>query len=145
MSKMGSHDPFGQLKHELWPKEQPWIKLTIWLLATKSRESPRFPCMQVTCDIPLESFQWGLQLYFIFNLNQRFSHKVVGDLILGISGLSLRSLETKWHLGASLVARHKEHYKREGGGFLQIRAMVSFMSVCLPVACLCTKGVPTRH
>jgi hypothetical protein len=23
MSKMGSHDPFGHLKHKLWPKERP--------------------------------------------------------------------------------------------------------------------------
>jgi len=23
MSKMGSHDPFGYLKHKLWPKEGP--------------------------------------------------------------------------------------------------------------------------
>ncbi len=22
MSKMGSHDPFGHLKHKLWPKEK---------------------------------------------------------------------------------------------------------------------------
>jgi len=25
MSKMGSHDPFGKLKHKLWPKEGPGI------------------------------------------------------------------------------------------------------------------------
>jgi len=27
MSKMGSHDPFGHLKHKLWPKEGLGIKL----------------------------------------------------------------------------------------------------------------------
>jgi hypothetical protein len=36
MSKMGSHDPFGFLKHKLWPKEGPGFKLTIWLPTTKS-------------------------------------------------------------------------------------------------------------
>jgi hypothetical protein len=29
MSKMGSHDPFGHLKHKLWPKERPGVKLAI--------------------------------------------------------------------------------------------------------------------
>jgi hypothetical protein len=29
MNKMGSHDPFGYLKHKLWPKEGPAVKLTI--------------------------------------------------------------------------------------------------------------------
>ncbi len=29
MSKMGSHDPFGHMKHKLWPKEGPVVKLAI--------------------------------------------------------------------------------------------------------------------
>ncbi len=29
MSKMGSHDPFGYLKHKLWPKEGLRVKLAI--------------------------------------------------------------------------------------------------------------------
>jgi hypothetical protein len=29
MSKMGSHDPFGHLKHKLWPKEGLGVKLPI--------------------------------------------------------------------------------------------------------------------
>jgi len=29
MSKMGSHDPFGHLKHKLWLKERTGVKLTI--------------------------------------------------------------------------------------------------------------------
>jgi len=29
MSKMASHDAFGYLKHKLWPKEGPGVKLTI--------------------------------------------------------------------------------------------------------------------
>jgi hypothetical protein len=29
MFKMGSHDPFGYLKHKLWPKEGPGVKLPI--------------------------------------------------------------------------------------------------------------------
>jgi hypothetical protein len=29
MSKMGSYDPFGHLKHKLWPKERPGVKLAV--------------------------------------------------------------------------------------------------------------------
>jgi hypothetical protein len=29
MSKMGSHDPFGYLKHKLLPKDRPEIKVAI--------------------------------------------------------------------------------------------------------------------
>jgi len=64
MLKMGSHDPFGYLKHKLWPKVGPEIKLPIWLLTTKSQESPWFICMKVTCHIPLERSRQGLQICF---------------------------------------------------------------------------------
>jgi hypothetical protein len=40
---------------------------------------------------------------------------------------------TKWHLGVHPVARHKEYYNGEGGGFPQVRAMVNLMSMCLLV------------
>jgi hypothetical protein len=40
MFKMGLHDPFGHLKHKLWPKEGPRVKLTIWLPTIKSQELP---------------------------------------------------------------------------------------------------------
>jgi hypothetical protein len=36
---MGLHDPFGYLKHKLWPKERLGVKSTIWLLTTKSHDS----------------------------------------------------------------------------------------------------------
>jgi hypothetical protein len=65
--------------------------------------------------------------------------KVARVSILGISGLPLASPGTKWHLGAGPMARHKVYYKGEGGGFLEIRAMVSLVSPCLPVAHMCTK------
>jgi hypothetical protein len=57
MFKMGSHDPFRHLKHKLWPKEGSGVKLAIWLPITKSRESPRFPCLKVACHIRLEISQ----------------------------------------------------------------------------------------
>ncbi len=37
------------------------------------------------------------------------------------------------------MAKHKAYYKGEGGGFPQVQAMVSLVSMCLPVARPCTK------
>ncbi len=42
--------------------------------------------------------------------------------------MGVRISETKWHLGASPMARHREYYKGEGGGFPQVWAMVSLVS-----------------
>jgi hypothetical protein len=43
MSKMGSDESFEHLTHKLWPRKGLKVKLTIWLLTTKSRKSPWFP------------------------------------------------------------------------------------------------------
>jgi hypothetical protein len=75
---MGSHDPFGHLKHKLWPKERLGVKLTISLPTTKSQESTWFPCVQVACDIPLESSRRELQCFFKSHFNRRSAHKVMG-------------------------------------------------------------------
>jgi hypothetical protein len=150
MFEMGSYDPFGFLKHELWPKEGPWVKLAVWLPTTKSRESPWFPCMQVACHMPLKSSRWGLQLALNLTSIRGFhtklwASKVVGVPILGISGLPLGSPGTKWHLGAGPVARHREYYEGEGGGFPQVWAMMSLVRPCLPMARSCTKSVPIMY
>jgi hypothetical protein len=43
------------------------------------------------------------------------------------------------------MARHIEYYKGEGGGFPQLQAVVSFVSVCLLVTCPCIKSAPIMH
>ncbi len=43
---MGSHDPFGHLKHKLWPKKRSGVKLAVLLPTIKSQESTRFPRME---------------------------------------------------------------------------------------------------
>jgi hypothetical protein len=83
MSKMGSHDSFEHLKHKLWPKEGPEVKLAVWLPTTKSWESTQFPCVQVACHIPLERSRQGLQLFFGLHFNRRSSHKVMGPQTRG--------------------------------------------------------------
>jgi hypothetical protein len=75
---MGSHHPFGHLKHKLWPKEGLGINLAVWLLTSKSRESTQFPCVQVACHIPLKSLQQGLQFCFRPHFDRRLAHKVMG-------------------------------------------------------------------
>jgi len=40
---------------------------------------------------------------------------------------------------------HRKYYKGEGGGVLQVWAMVSLVSLCMHVVCPCTKSVPTMH
>jgi hypothetical protein len=149
MSKMGLHDPFGHLKHKLWPKERSGVKFAIWFLTTKSQELPWFPCMQVACHIPLESSRWGLQLYFRPHLNRSLQKNLWASKVTKISisrflGLQLRSPGTKWHLGVGPMAKHKEYYKGEGGGFPQVWAVVSLESLCLPVDKKCSNYALTN-
>jgi hypothetical protein len=49
------------------------------------------------------------------------------------------------NLDVGLVERHKVYYKGEGGGFPQVRALVSLMSPNLPVVSPNTKSAPTMH
>jgi hypothetical protein len=135
---MGSHDPFGHLKHKLWPKERPGVKLAVWLPTTKSQESTWFPCVQVACNIPLESSQQGLQLCFSPRFNQRSEHKVMGPQ--SHENLNFGNFETptwepwdkKSHLDVGFVEKHREYYKGEGGGFPQVWAMVSLVRPSCP-------------
>jgi hypothetical protein len=146
MFKMGSHDPFGHLKHKLWPREWPKVKLAIWLPTTKSQESTRFPYVHVECDISLKRCQQGLQLCFRPQLNQRSAHKVIG--LQSHRSPNFGNFEnpwTKYHLDVGLVERHKVYYKGEGSGFLQVRAVMSLVNPSLPMARPSTKSVPTMH
>jgi len=72
--------------------------------------------------------------------------KVAEIPILAISGLPLGSPGTKSHLDVGFVERHIIYYKGEGGGFPQVRAVVSLVSPSCPwlvltpkVFQLCTK------
>jgi hypothetical protein len=64
---------------------------------------------------------------------------------VGISRLSFGSLGTKCHLDVGLVERHIIYYKGEGGGFPQVRVMVSLVSPSLLVVSFSTKNVQTMH
>jgi hypothetical protein len=135
---MGSHCPFGHLKHKLWSKETLRVKLTIWLSTTKSQESTRFPCMQTTCNIPLEKalhvgYNVFLNLIEIRGLHAKlWAPKVIGILVMGILGLPLGSPGTKNHLDVALVESCIVYYKGDGGGYPQVWAVVSLVSPSCP-------------
>jgi hypothetical protein len=134
MSKMGSHVPFGHLKHKLWSKEGSGVKLTIWLLTIKSWESTQFPCVQVACHIPLESPWQGLQLCYKLHLNWRSAEKVIGPQScksLKFGNFGTPKWGTKCHLDVGIVEKHKVYYKGESDGFPQVWAVVSLSTLCI--------------
>jgi hypothetical protein len=63
--------------------------------------------------------------------------KVAGVPIVGILRLPLESPETKSHLVVAPVEKHKVYYKGEGGGFPQVRVVVSL--VCLSCSLTCSQ------
>jgi len=66
-------------------------------------------------------------------------------LTLAISRLPLESPMTKSHLDVGLVERHRVYYKGEGGGFLQVWAVMSLASPRLLVAHPSTKSASIMH
>ncbi len=63
---------------------------------------------------------------------------------LAISGLTFGNPGTKSHLDVGLMERRIIYYKGEGDGLPQVRAVVSLVSLSLPMARLSTKNVPAR-
>jgi hypothetical protein len=64
MSKMASHEPFGHMQPKLLAKEGSGIKVTVWLLTTKSQELTSSQHSILECDMVLESSWRELQLWF---------------------------------------------------------------------------------
>jgi hypothetical protein len=89
-----------------------------------------------------ESYNFALDFIPIGGLSKKLlSRKVVGVQAVAVSRLFLRSPGTKSHSDVGAIGRHREYYMGEGGGFPRVRAMVSFVSLELPVVCSNTKGV----
>jgi len=121
---MGLHDPFGHSTYKLWPKEGSGVKLPICLSTTKSRESLRFPCAHVMCNIHWKDLDEGYNfVYYLISIEdlhaKLWAPKVVGMLSVGNSGSG--SPRTKWHLGGDPVGMHKIYSEGEGGGFPQVQ------------------------
>jgi hypothetical protein len=91
-----------------------------------------------------EYYNFCLNFISIGSLHAKlWAPKVMGVLIVRISGLPLGSFGTKCHLDVGLVERHKIYYKGEGGGFPQIWAVASLVSPNLLVVHPNTKSVLT--
>jgi hypothetical protein len=93
-----------------------------------------------------KSYNFSLDLILIEGLYTKLcAPKVMGIPTLGISKLPLGSPGIKQHLSAGPVAKHKTYYKGENGGFPQVRAVVSLVSLCLPMVRLSTKITQTMQ
>ncbi len=80
-----------------------------------------------------KGYNFALDLTAIKGLYRKLcALKVVGVLILGISGLPLGSPKTKSHLDVAPMESCKVYYKGEGGGFPQVRPMVSLVCLSCP-------------
>jgi len=65
-------------------------------------------------------------------LAKLWGSKVAGVPIGGISGLPLESPGKKSHLDVASVENCRVYCKGEGGGFLQVRAVVCLVCLCCP-------------
>jgi hypothetical protein len=140
---MGSHDPCGHFKHKLWPREG-FDSRPLKVGNRPDFLACKWPATYRWKDLN-EGYNFDLDLISMGGLYAKLcAPKVVGVPNLGISGFPLGSLGTKCHLGGGPVARHRIYYKGEGG-FPQVRAVVSFVSLSLPVVHPNTKSVPTMH
>jgi hypothetical protein len=93
-----------------------------------------------------ESYNFASNLISIRGFHLKlWASKVAKVPIVRISRLPFGSPRTKCHLDVSPMASHRVYYKGEGGGFHQVRAVVSLVSPSLPVARFSTKSVPTMH
>jgi hypothetical protein len=145
MFEMGLHDPFGHLKHKLRPKEKSGIKLAVWFLTTKSQESPNFLawrwCATYCWKTLDEGYNFASNLISIGGLHA----KLWGPKVVGVPTLGISEVETKCHLDVGLVERYKVYYKGEGGGFPQVWAVVSLVSLRSPMIRRGTKSAPIMH
>jgi hypothetical protein len=88
-----------------------------------------------------EGYNFTSNLISIEGLHTKlWGPKVAGLPTLGILGFPFGSPLTKCHLDVGLMERYRVYYKGEGGGFPQVRAVVSLMSLSLPVVSLSIKS-----
>jgi hypothetical protein len=148
MCEMGFHDPFEHLKHKLWPKERPKVKLTFDSSPLKVGNCPNFLvcrwCETYCWRSRNNGYNFTLNFIIIGILHAKlWAPKVTGVLDVEILGLPFGSLGTKCHLDVGLMERHIVYYKGEGGGFPQVRAVVSLVSLSLLMVRPSTKNAQT--
>jgi len=129
---MASHWPFGHLQPKLWAKEGPGVKLAVWLLTTKSRESTFSRRRLEKCDMALESSRRELQLWFRTRLDPSSGRGAMAVQSSGspagtLLGLHFGSPNKMCHSDVASATSRRECYMGEGGGFPRVRAVVSLV------------------
>jgi hypothetical protein len=141
---MGLHDAFGYLNISYGQKKGWELNCQFYSRPLKAKNRPNFLACRwraTYCWKALnEGFNFALDLTSIKGQHTKLWHSKVARVpISGNLGLTLGSPKTKWHLGVGPMAMHREYYKGEGGGFLQVWVVVSLVSLCLFVIYSCTK------
>ncbi len=104
-----------------------------YFITCRWRATRRWKALNKGCNFASDLISiWGLN-------TKLWGPKVVGVPTLAISGLPLGSPGTKSHLDVGPVGSHRVYYKGEGGGFPQVRAMVSLVSPSCPWLVLAPK------
>jgi hypothetical protein len=128
MSKIGSYVSFEYLKNKLWSKEGLKVKVPIdyqWLQIRNHPDLLLFRWHATSRWKALnEGYNFVLDLTSIGGLHKKLWASKVGKVLIS-------RISTKWHLGATPMAKHKKYYNEDGGDFLQVWAMVSLMNPCM--------------
>jgi len=132
ISKMASHWPFRHLQPKLWAKEGPGVKVAIWLPTTKSQESTSSQHPNWECDMALESSRRELQLWFRTRPDLSLGRGAMAVQSFGspaetVSRLHFGSPNKMCHSDVASATSRREYYKGQGGGFPQVRAVVSLV------------------
>jgi hypothetical protein len=147
---MGSHDhldiwntSYGQKKgrESNWQFDFRPLKFGNWFnsLTCRSRATYYWKALD-------KGYNFALDFISIGGLHAKlWGPKVAGVPTLTIFGLPLGNLRTKCHLKWALWRGTEYTIRGEGGGFPQVQAVVSLVSLSLPVVCLSTKNAPTMH
>jgi len=131
MFKMGSHHPFGHLKHKLWPKEKYGIDPISLHLSGVRHTVGKFLMRNIILlqtSFPSEVYT---QSYGAPKLQESQLWQF-WDSHLGVPG-------QKAHLDVGPVERRRIYYKGEGGDFPQVWAVVSLVSPSCPWLILAPK------
>jgi len=132
---MGSHHPFGYLKHKLWSKEGLRIKLLISFLTTKSWELPCHICWKFLN----EDYNFALNFTSIKRLHTKlWASKVERIPILEILGQNDIWVLALWS-GTENIIRGKVMASPKSGPWWVLWVHVCSWFVCAPkVSQLCT-------
>jgi hypothetical protein len=148
MFKMNSHDPFGHLKHKLWPKERLRVKLTVWFLTIKSRELTDFLtcrwCATNRWKVIDEGYNFVLDLISIRGLHTKLWKPKsresqlweFSDSHLGVSGQNVIWMWASWR---------DTEYTIRGKVMTCLRALMSLVSSSLLMTHLSTKSAPAMQ